>query len=266
MKKTLLAVALVGVLVASTARADKKATTQGGAWSKQADGYHFKTGNRDFILIPAQVDNWGPKNLAIIMSAVKTIKWSSNQDAKTAADEDFSAIESYTQNHKETPEGHVNGELVQALGNQIREDDPDYDNWRSSLKDDLNELGDESYPEGDFQDTYSDEIDSLNKSKGEARTAAKEAAAGPSPSDSLWGVSLFVHDAIKEQLSDPDSYKYESHTRPETAVYEGQACWAEVVFFRAKNGFGGYVKGSAKVYTREDGDETKVLGVKLQGE
>jgi hypothetical protein len=55
MKKTLLTVALVGLLVASAARADKKATTQGRAWSKQADGYHFKTGNRDFILIPAQV-------------------------------------------------------------------------------------------------------------------------------------------------------------------------------------------------------------------
>jgi hypothetical protein len=266
MKEASLLGALISILVASTAHADKKSAAHEGAWSKQADGYHYKIGDRSFILTPTQVHIWGPKNLAIIMSAVKTIKWSSNQDAKTAADEDYSAIESYTQNHKETPEGHVNGELVQALGNQIREDDPEYDNWRSSLKDDLNELGEESYPEGDFQDAYSDEIDSLNKSKGEARTAAKEAAAGPSPSDSLWGVSLFVHDAIKKQLNDPDSYKYESHTLPETAVYEGQACWMETVFFRAKNGFGGYVKGSAKVYTREDGGETKVLGVKLEDE
>lgn len=36
-------------------------------------------------------------------------------------------------------------------------------------------------------------------------------AAGPPPAATAWGVSPFVHDAIKELLNDPNSYKYISN-------------------------------------------------------
>jgi hypothetical protein len=73
--------------------------------------------------------------------------------------------------------------------------------------------------------------------------------AGPRPdAGGLWGVSLAVHEAIKEKLNDPDSYKFVAVYEPKISDYEGKPCWIEVVDFRAKNGFGGYIKSKAVVF------------------
>jgi hypothetical protein len=57
----------------------------------------------------------------------------------------------------------------------------------------------------------------------------------------LWGVSLAVHAAIKEKLNDPDCYKFIEVYEPKVSDWEKKPCWIEVVKFRAKNGFGGYM-------------------------
>jgi len=84
-----------------------------------------------------------------------------------------------------------------------------------------------------------------------APTPLVSTIAGPMPEvGGLWGVSLFVHDAIKEQLNDPESYKYTSTYVPQPSTYDGQDCWLEIVNFRAKNGFGGYIGGIARVWVK----------------
>jgi hypothetical protein len=73
--------------------------------------------------------------------------------------------------------------------------------------------------------------------------------AGPMPNtDTPWGVSLAVHDAIKEKLNDPDSYKYIGVYKLRSNTYDGKSCWLERVKFRAKNAFGGYVVSIASVW------------------
>jgi hypothetical protein len=46
--------------------------------------------------------------------------------------------------------------------------------------------------------------------------------------------------AIKAQLADPDSYRYDSVSQPYRVTYNGKECWFEKVYFRYKNGFGGF--------------------------
>jgi hypothetical protein len=73
--------------------------------------------------------------------------------------------------------------------------------------------------------------------------------AGPMPNtDTPWGVSLAVHDAIKDKLNDPDSYKYIGVYKLRSNTYDGKSCWLERVKFRAKNAFGGYVVSIASVW------------------
>jgi hypothetical protein len=65
--------------------------------------------------------------------------------------------------------------------------------------------------------------DAQPKATKEAQTArASEGSAGnPPDTDTLWGVSLYVHDAIKSVLNDPDSYRYIGVSGPLQTVYNG---------------------------------------------
>jgi hypothetical protein len=90
--------------------------------------------------------------------------------------------------------------------------------------------------------------------------------AGPRPDvGGLWGVSLTVHNAIKEKLNDPDSYKFVETYEPKLSDFGGKPCWLEMVKFRSKNGFGGIVTGTAGVFlvVGSGGQET-VLYVLIQ--
>jgi hypothetical protein len=72
--------------------------------------------------------------------------------------------------------------------------------------------------------------------QGAAEQATHVAKAGSSPDvGGLWGVSLWVHDAIKAKLSDPDSYKFIEVMGPWPTSFNGQDCRLEKVHFRAKN-------------------------------
>ena len=55
---------------------------------------------------------------------------------------------------------------------------------------------------------------------------------------------MYCGDIIKKQLNDPDSYRFESAKIVSTSGEYNQYGEA-VVFFRAKNAFGGYIKGFA---------------------
>ena len=92
-------------------------------------------------------------------------------------------------------------------------------------------------------------------------------ARGPLPeTDGLWGVSLYVHDAIKKELADPDSYKYVGlAVRPSWVKHNGQFCYYMEVRFRAKNRAGGYAFWLADVYLLTLGDGTeRVLDVEIK--
>lgn len=63
---------------------------------------------------------------------------------------------------------------------------------------------------------------------------------------------------IKALLNDPDSYHYES-SQSYNVTFGGFGAWKTIVYFRAKNGYGGYTKGSAVIYSRNN----EVLSTKL---
>jgi hypothetical protein len=87
-------------------------------------------------------------------------------------------------------------------------------------------------------------------------------AAGPQPDDIDFHV--YGSDAIKKELNDPDSYVYERcGDKTMVTTYEGERCWVTRVFFRAKNALNANIKSSALVFLTKNGDETKVLGVKI---
>jgi hypothetical protein len=76
----------------------------------------------------------------------------------------------------------------------------------------------------------------------------EERDCGPAPEiHGLWGVSIEVHDAIKKQISDPDSYKFVQAGGAWEDEYQGKHCWLEKVMFLSKNQFGGYVRSIADV-------------------
>ena len=81
----------------------------------------------------------------------------------------------------------------------------------------------------------------------ERNRAASEVGVAPE-TGGLWGISLYVHDAIKSVLRDPDSYKFESVDGPWSTIHNGTRCWLEKVHFRARNGFGGYSADTANVW------------------
>jgi hypothetical protein len=90
--------------------------------------------------------------------------------------------------------------------------------------------------------------------------------AGPRPDVGvIWGVSLTVHDWIKKELNDPDSYKFVETYEPQLSEFGGKPCWLELLKFRSKNGFGGIVTGTAGVFlvVGPGGHET-VLSVIVQ--
>jgi hypothetical protein len=88
---------------------------------------------------------------------------------------------------------------------------------------------------------------------------------GPMPTvDGFWGVSPFVHTAIKNRLRDPDSYKYIGADPPQVSTYTGKPCWLELVKFRSKDRFGSYVTTTAGVFLAvEPGGGENVLDVEI---
>lgn len=241
----------------------KTETTEG--WTQNSEGYHFKVGKHTFEIAPAWAHTLGPNNLAIVMAAVKAIQWSASPDPQVAGEADDTAIEKYCETHEMTEAGRSTNALAEALEAKIKETNPDYDANKHSLKIELVQMSEESFADGDdYGDKYYTALDAADQKHMEARGNEATAAAGPSPAETVFGVSLYVHDAIKEQLNDPDSYKYESHSLAQATTYEGQACWSEEISFRAKNAFGAYIKGSATVYTREEEGTTKVIACLIQ--
>jgi hypothetical protein len=84
----------------------------------------------------------------------------------------------------------------------------------------------------------------------DADPKAKDSA-GPMPDDpALEGCpgGWRTQRAVKEILNDPDSFKFDSASSPTLTTHNGQSCWRVIVHFRAKNAFGGYVRGVADVY------------------
>ena len=88
---------------------------------------------------------------------------------------------------------------------------------------------------------------------------------GPMPRvDGFWGVSPFVHTAIKNRLRAPDSYKYVGANPPQISTYAGKPCWLELVKFRSKDRFGSYVVSTAGVFlVVEPGGGETVLDVEI---
>ena len=82
--------------------------------------------------------------------------------------------------------------------------------------------------------------------------------------DGFWGVSPFVHTAIKNRLHYPDSYHYISANPPKLSAYTGRPCWLELVKFRSKDRFGSYATTTAGVFlvVEPNGGET-VLDVEI---
>ena len=63
----------------------------------------------------------------------------------------------------------------------------------------------------------------------------------PSNFDKI-SAEVYCKSLIKKQLRDPDSYKFE-----DAAILSNDGPYGTArVYFRSKNGFGGYVRGSAK--------------------
>jgi hypothetical protein len=89
--------------------------------------------------------------------------------------------------------------------------------------------------------------------------------AGPMPTvDGFWGVSPFVHTAIKNRLRDPASYQYIGANPPKISAYAGKPCWLELVKFRSKERFGGYAITTAGVFVVvEPGGGETVLDVEI---
>jgi len=176
---------------------------------------------------PEQFGKISTAELAVIKKALRTIRWSRNGDPGAAADEDYAAIVKYFKDG--TPHNLFADLIAEIEGNDYR-------------------LGD-----GAANDTYSLRVQADFDSSVKADRDREEAAAGPAPdTDTLWGVSLYVHDAIKSVLRDPDSYKYISVSGPWRTSHTGKPCWLEKVHFRAKNGFGGYEIDTASVWVVRD--------------
>jgi hypothetical protein len=69
------------------------------------------------------------------------------------------------------------------------------------------------------------------------------------------GDSVFIDDAIKRQLRDPDSYRFDHATEFARTSVDDSAFWLSEVDFRAKNGFGGYDRGHMLVVVEDDGTD-----------
>jgi hypothetical protein len=89
--------------------------------------------------------------------------------------------------------------------------------------------------------------------------------AGPMPTvDGFWGVSPFVHTAIKNRLHNPESYQYLGANPPKISAYAGKPCWLELVKFRSKDRFGSYAIATAGVFVVvEPGGGEAVLDVEI---
>jgi hypothetical protein len=85
---------------------------------------------------------------------------------------------------------------------------------------------------------------------------AREKEAGNEPVVEGW--FNIAESEIKALLNDPDSYHYES-SQSYNVTFGGYGAWKTIVYFRAKNGYGGYTKGSAVIYSRNN----EVLSTKL---
>jgi hypothetical protein len=89
--------------------------------------------------------------------------------------------------------------------------------------------------------------------------------AGPMPRvDGFWGVSPYVHTAIKNRLLNPDSYQYIGANPPKISAYAGKPCWLELVKFRSKDRFGSYAITTAGVFVVvEPGGGETILDVEI---
>jgi hypothetical protein len=90
-------------------------------------------------------------------------------------------------------------------------------------------------------------------------------AAGPKPNASGWDGcpgGWRTQAAIKQILDDPDSFKFDGASDPKLTMHNDKSCWSVIVHFRAKNAFGGYVRGVADVYMI-GGDPVTILDAQL---
>lgn len=74
---------------------------------------------------------------------------------------------------------------------------------------------------------------------------------------------VFCEDPLKQLLRDPDSYRFESASILRT-YGEGNKYGLAVISYRARNGFGGYVAGTAQCRAY-DKDGTRWFKVQLEG-
>jgi hypothetical protein len=194
---------------------------------------------------PQEMEEMSKAEVAATKKGLAAIHWSRNADPAAAADEDLAAINAYCSSVKGGPRDLDVDLITQAEDNYQPGNDDAAGAYFARMNKDLEKQG------ADEQATHL-------------------AKAGPSPDvGGLWGVSLWVHDAIKAKLRDPDSYKFISVRGPWPNTFNGQDCWFLKVLFRAKNEFGGYMEGLAEVSVVVDdpksGHET-VLDVQLHSE
>ena len=180
-------------------------------------------------------------DIVSVKKAVKAIRWSLNSDPKSAAEEDYQSILKYCA----TNESH---NLRENLVLEVETNDYIVGN----------ETANSDYLAG---------VDEAVAAGLKQKMEEQSAVAGPAPeTHSMGGVSLFVHDAIKEVLSDPDSYKFVSVNGPWIVTHNGQVCWLEKVHFRARNGFNGMVTSTASVWVKATKEREDVLDLKMSSE
>jgi hypothetical protein len=76
---------------------------------------------------------------------------------------------------------------------------------------------------------------------------------GLKPSTSGWnGVAESVDYCLQHTLNDPDSLKYGNVSGLAKTVYNNKDCYVQAIDYRAKNGFGGYVRKSALFYIKNE--------------
>jgi hypothetical protein len=76
---------------------------------------------------------------------------------------------------------------------------------------------------------------------------------GLKPSTSGWdGVAEAVDFFLRHNLNDPDSLKYSRVSGLVKTVHGDEECYVQSIEYRAKNGFGGYVRKSALFYVKNE--------------
>ena len=106
----------------------------------------------------------------------------------------------------------------------------------------------------------------VGQRKAEARASKHDIEAGPVPTPTMWGPSLYVHEAIKKVLGEGSRYEMIEANGPWDEKYDGQPCWMEKVKFRALNDSGLLAVDVADVYLTNIGEHEKVLHVDLESE